>query len=234
MGIRIHKDIGYFLPDVSCSQILVSDYSDVINDQYTVSKTFIEDLIFSLEGLKEKYPKLSITYPIIMLKTLLSSSERVCTNSFIRTIFHGDTDEGVLFTTPDLVKYSRHDDLLDYYESKQQCEFKVQFLRQPIYPDLSYICVKTPDVCVGKDISCLPGDTYLINDMRILMAKHKVKFDYEHPNIWTYPDEGPKYFHPSVDVITYACAKELGILKADITYLDFIQMLEPAIVTYWG
>ena len=53
-------------------------------------------------------------------------------------------------------------------------------------------------------------------------------------NPWVYPKNSEKYFHPYVNVITYAFAKAINILKPNISYIEFSQLLEPAIVTHWG
>ena len=52
---------------------------------------------------------------------------------------------------------------------------------------------------------------------------------------WTYPKEGnKKYFHPYMNPITYLIIKELKLFKEDVSYVDFVKLLEPAIVTYWS
>lgn len=244
MGIRVHKDIGYYLKKRAISKILVSDFDTRIDKNYTMSKASVKRIIQQVKELAEAYTDLDSVYPVVQLKELLNK-EHICSDQFVKQINDYDTFKGLLFVTPQLASYSRYDDLMDYYEEYCTPKFKLNLLKQSLYPDNFYVCVKVPPL-TDKSSAHYPetrhdsknlevGHSLMQTDMRWLMISNKEKFDFDKPNLWAYPEKGgEKYFHPYVNIITYAFAKEIGILKPNVTYLDFIQYLEPAIVTHWG
>lgn len=244
MGIRVHKDIGYYLPKKHISKLLVKDYDDVIDDNYTLTPDLIERVIARVEQLGKEYPQVDVVFAIVQLKDLCKE-KHICADNFVSIIHCYDTFKGVLFRTPNLKSYCRFDDLIDYYEEVKNAKFKVKYLKQAIYPNNFYVCLDVPPV---SDVSSLrftnrhyshaplaPGHMLMSDEMRMLMLENGVKCEFDKPNGWVYPEKGhAKYFHPYVDVMTYAFAQEIGLLKDGVSYLDFIQCLEPAMLTHWG
>lgn len=288
MGIRINKDIGYFLNKKDIKNILVKKYDDILDDLYSLDVEFIEKMLAELEILEKPGERIGFSYAKIQLKSLIREQKEIIShnanidkmienfelaeknnsaidfsdsknqlldmkknnkhivfNDFISTIYHHDTFKGIIFKTPELDEDSRFDDLIDYYEEVDNPKFKLQLLQQSMYPDNYYICIKpiqlTEDAIeyYTHDNPRKPnlevGDLVSSDKLHYLMLYQGVKSEHDRVKSWAYPKNGEeKYFHPYINAITYAAAKVSGILKPNISYVEFAQYLEPAIVTHWG
>lgn len=231
MGIRVHKDIGYFISNKNFKNIFKKNYEDIIDDNYSLKKELLEEILQELQGdnvtIFEKYE----------LENYLKG-EKYFSTDFIKQIFNGDKTKGMLLKTPEFNKYCRYDDLIDYYEENEtNCRFKIQYLHSPIYPIGDYICLKIPDVRNYKELKV--DDKINSNDLRHLFfyRKENEKMDnfQESFKTWVYPKKNQdKYFHPYIHVMSFLFCKKMGLLKDEqMKYTDFIQYFEPAIVTYW-
>lgn len=288
MGIRINKDIGYFLNKKNIKNILVKNYDDIIDDLYAVDVQFVEKMLAELEILEKPGERIGFSYAKIQLKSLLREQKEVVAqntnidkmitdlevaekansqldftdsknqliemkqnaknivfNDFVSTIYHHDSFKGIIFKTPELNQDSRFDDLIDYYEQIDNPKYTLQLLQQSMYPDNYYICIK--DIELSKNAieyyqhdnprkpNLEVGDLVSSDKLHYLMLYQGVKSKHDRIKSWAYPIDGEeKYFHPYINAITYAAAKVSGILKPNISYVEFAQYLEPAIVTYWG
>lgn len=244
MGIRINKDIGYYLPQEKVYKILVDNYSNIIEDNEDIDHDFIKKIDSKLKEISE-FDDLFL-FNMQFKRYLKNKDFKINIYSLINQISNGYDDDGILFVTPELINKSRYDDLIDYYENVDNLEVNIKYIRTPIYPDSLYICIEKPDLTEdslehldftypkrnGRSLDI--GDTVTINDLYLLNVKDEKRKNIDNRE-WTYPEEGnKKYFHPYMSPINYLILKELKLFKTDISYIDFIKLVEPAIVTYWS
>lgn len=244
MGIRIHKAIGYYLAKKNISNVLVKNYDDIIDDLYSVDKDFLNKMSIEIDKLTNGEHQLGLTFAKIQLQEILNEDKQVDFNNFLKSIYNYDTFKGMLFQTPELTKSYRSDDLIDYYEQLKNPVFKLNLLKKSLYTDNYYICVKLPELTQNAlemyalENSRKPilevGDLLTPDKLKNLMFYNNVKQKSNDFNVLVYPNEGEtKYFHPYVNILTYLAGKVSGIVKPEISYVDFSKYLEPAIVTYW-
>ena len=245
MGIRIHKAIGYYLAKKNISKVLVKNYEDILDDIYSVDKEFLEKMFIEIDNLTTNEYQLGFTFAKIQLQDILNEDKQVDFNNFLKSIYNYDTFKGMLFQTPELTKSYRYDDLIDYYEQVKKPVFKLNLLKQPLYPDNYYICIKLPELTQNAlEVYALEnprkpilvvGDLITPDKLKYIMLYNNIKQKGNDFNTFVYPNEGEtKYFHPYVNILTYIASKVAGIVKPEISYVDFSKHLEPAIVTYWG
>jgi hypothetical protein len=233
MGIRVHKDIGYFLSKKNSKNLLNQNFEEIIDNTYLLEKKFLEEILEELKKFDKNF------YEIFELEEYLKK-EKHFTTDFFQTIFDGDNQKGFLLTTPALEKACRYDDLIDYYEGIQSMKFKIKYLHSPIYPNDDYICLKVPELTQCDENQLEIGKKIKGSDLNHLYyyrkeqnTTHKEKESYLN---WIKPLQGKeKYFTPYIHRMSFLFCKKLGILKnEDMDYIEFIQYLEPAIVTYWS
>lgn len=242
MGIRVHKNIGYFLHKKNIKHILVPDYDEILDD-FDNDQIFLEKMQKEFYLYTAQHPSLSLTYAKFQLQHLEKNKHSII--EFINTIYHYDDFKGIMFQTPDLRKSSHYDDLIDYYENVDKPNFRIRLLKQSIYPDNYYICLKVPplnkdslEVYAEENVKkpvLEVGDLVSSDKLHYLMLYEGYQHNHDRINAWAYPElNGEKYFHPYVNLLSYLAAKITGVLKPDISFIEFSQYLEPAIVTYWG
>lgn len=245
MGIRINKDIGYYLPKKNINKVLVKKYDDILDDMYHIDQDFIEKMSIEFDILTAGEDKIGFIVAKLQMKALLKSKNPVEFNTFVKSIYDYDTFKGMLFQTPDLAKSSHFDDLIDYYEQVENPVFVLNLLQQSIYPDSYYMCVKVPELTEESlNIYAQTNPRKPILEVGDLVTADTVNYTMLYSNIatsngrvkkWAYPNKGKeKYFHPYINILTYVAGKVAGIIKPEITYIEFAQYLEPAIVTHWG
>lgn len=246
MGTRISKDIGYFLPDDKISDLLIDDYEETIDSFYNIPSTFIKRMQHEFEEFKKNYP-----YDLSYFTTVthfdfmnLLQDNNATINDFIRTIQHHDEQLGLMLLTPSLAKQCRRDNLIDYYEHADSADdYIIKYLKTPIYPSSFYLCVKEPPFSeasdeyhdsISKGSALKKGSVLAANQLDFLMLVSNVDSDREN-NEWVYPEnKDDKYFHHYVDILCYLFLKTANLFKENIGYLDFIQHLEPAVITTWS
>lgn len=246
MGIRIHKNIGYYLVKKNISHILVKNYDEILDDLSFLDKPFFKKMAGEMEQIFGKN-HIGLTYAEIQLQQLIKNNtkKQITFDTFVKSIYHHDTFKGVIFQTPELSKASKFDDLIDYYEHVDNPMFKANLLKQSLYPDNYYICIKVPTLTkealevYASENPRKPilevGDLVSSDKLHYIMLYNKIGHERSAINKWAYPTAGSeKYFHPYVNVLTYVASKVAGILKPDLSYVEFSQYLEPAIITYWG
>lgn len=236
MGIRIQKYIGYYLSKENISKILKKDYDEIFESSKDVDINVIQNLY---NKMKEKN-YISYNVELAMLKR---NKEKINSRDIIQLIFNGDNIEGLLFTTPSLKMKCRNDDLIDYYENVINPIYNVNYLKKAIYPEDLYVCIKEANFTKDsldyymeyqnpnkKKYGIQIGDVINYNELYILSLETDNKeTDLVYPQTKKY-----KYFHPYINPIIYFVCLETGILKNNIDYIDFIKMLEPAIITTWS
>lgn len=241
MGIRIQKYIGYYLPNNKIKNLLIKNYDEVLENNYSINLDEVEK-----EWLKMKEQN-DMMYNV-ELRMLINSKEKLNIRDIVNLIFNGDNEEGLLFTTPGLKKHHRHSNVIDYYENIHDPIFKINYIKKGIYPEEYYVCVKEPLFTKeslddyleyqnpNKKVPMIQkGDVLRYEDLYILFIEgEKVKDVEEKIKGWCYPKKNKeKYFHPYINPLIYIICKNSGILKEKISYIDFVKILEPAIITTW-
>jgi len=243
MGIRIHKDIGYYLPKKHFSKVMSKKFRKIIDDGSYLSIEQLENISKELDLVMTELGNHSVFSKYQMSEIL--KKDKVDFRDFLRNVFDYDTEKGLLFLTPDLAKSCRWDDLIDFYENNTNYQFKIQFLKKPIYPLSYYYCIETPPLSddskslyaeESKSNPELKKGSIISNDkLHYLSLMEGVSIQDKEANPWAYPAKNkPKYFHPEVDIIIFAFARSFKLIKPELIYSDFIQFLEPAIITSWG
>lgn len=245
MGIRVEKNIGFYLEKKDIFHVLKSNYQEIIDHAENIS-------IERLKEYKKECKSKNELFSNISLSLLIMEEKDIKISDFINTIFYGDKEEGILLTNIDLKRTGRRDDLIDYYEGRGMPDFKIDNLKMPIYPLISYVCVKTPILTKesSEDIKdsirnkkregkLSIGDKVIFNDMLDIFIEGEDSVsnkNYEERVMrLVYPDDNKnKYFHPYVDELIYWVCLEIGVLKEGLSYIDFIQYLEPSIITTWN
>jgi hypothetical protein len=229
MGIRIHKQIGYFIPLEKYDNFIVKNYEEVLEDLDENSETHINNM---LEGYKNYIPYNKDDYEQPLLKYLAreynKEKEKFSAYHFVSEVHFGDDVVGIIVKTPELHKHTRYDNLIDYYENNLNVENTIKYLNQPIYPSQGYIYTgglekEFPDLKVGKiyemfHIKCI----YLTEALQV-PEEQRVEFVCK-----------SGYFRPNIEGAAFVIAKTFGILEEHITENDFNKMMEPVIITSWG
>lgn len=235
MGIRINKAIGYFLPKEKIECILSEGYEHKVEENEVLDRGWLESALEKHSGSFPNEKGYHLNSRFSFYSWFLDGLDTFNSYRVIQDIVNGYNYEGVLFATPDLANKSRYNDTIDYYEEIKDSTFKVKHLRSSIYPNFSYVCIKKPKL-TGDDA----GDFKNV-DVGSALTSDKIGWleinsvSKPEPKGWIYPEnQEDKYFHPFVDPLIYIVAYELGVLKEGVSYTDFIQALEPAMITYWS
>lgn len=244
MGIRIRKDIGYYLPKKNTSKILVKNYLEILEDIDSISHQSLLEIQKDLVNFIKETKSYKFSYASIQLNSLVDEIKSFNINKFIKQIHDYDNYKGLMFQTLELSKISRFDDLIDYYESFKTPSFKINILKEGLYPDNYYICIKNPPLkqstldWYAEESTNNPilkiGDILNQDIISYLMIYNGNK-NYEDIKEWIYPKESNnKYFHTYINIFCYFLAKHLKIIQPQITWVEFSQQLEPAIIKSWG
>lgn len=235
MGTRVCKQIGYFLHIDKINSVLVGNYEKILSKENAINKNNIAKY---WELWKQKYPKNnSFNYQI---KEFLKDQKTNSINTFVNEILHLDNFKGILLLTPKFKEATRHNNLIDSYEDNEM-NFICKQIYEPIYPEMSYVCVTEPlltedsleyldEYCDLKGIKL--GEAYspdILHSLSIQNEIHKELIDLSYPK-----ENGIKYFHPYINPLVYFILQDGGLLKNNVSYLDFIINVEPAIITSWG
>ncbi len=230
MGIRISKEIGYFIPIEKYDGFLVKNLEDVLEDLDENSESYIDKM---LTAYKNYRPEGKADYEGAFLKCMADhyaeEKNKFCAYNYVKTVDFYDDVVGLMVTTPELYKKRRYDDLIDYYDSDlTNPENTIKYLNQPIYPAQGYIYTggleeKFPELEIGSvnpmfDIKCI----YLADAREV-------------------PDNelnafvcNSGFFRPNIEAAAFIIAKTFGILEKGIGELDFYKKMEPVIITNWG
>lgn len=229
MGIRIHKEIGYFISVEKYNNFIVKNYEDVLDDIDENNHLHIENM---LEAYKNYKPQSKENYEDIVLKYLANEyNEKKDTfqaYNLVSKVFFGDEMVGILVKSPELHKHTRYDDLIDYYENNLAIEDKIKYLNQPIYPSQGYIYTGG----LEKEFPNLKKGS--INDMfhiKCIYLKDTLKLD-ESQQLEFVCKSG--HFRPNIEAAAFIIAKTFGILEQHVNEDDFNNVVEPVIVTTWG
>lgn len=238
MGIRINKDIGYFLPSEDIDKILVSNYQEILENldsEDGEEEVFFKKLIHSLENSEDSIDK------IILAKSYQDKFDKKDLQYFhlVNEPLFGDDTNGVLFRTQDHYKNSRHDDLIDYYESEENLDNSINYLYKAIYPTQGFIYkggITDEKILADFDKYNKPlkiSDSYDYFYVKIILNQLGFKLDDVAEGQVSKAIVESGLFYPKVDSVLYLTAKAANILKPDITKEIFDATVKPAILTYW-
>lgn len=238
MGIRIKKYIGYYLKNKNIEEL----FNENIHSLRIESKVNINNIIIKYEEMK-KHCFMNYNAELLFLA---KNNDFIEKSDIITTIFYGDKEEGLLFTTPSMKHLFRNDDTIDYYENREENNFKIRYIESPIHPEDFYICIKKPDfttdsinyymdyINVNKErYEINEGDVINRNDIHCLNIKNEINTVNKEKE-WCFTDnEKSKYFHPYINPLIYLYCLEAKFFKKEISYIDFIKKLDPVIITTW-
>jgi hypothetical protein len=229
MGIRIRKEIGYFIPVEKYNGFIVQNYEDVLEDLDENSETHIEHM---LEAFKNFEFQSKHNMDNVFLKYLANEYEKEKNKfqayNFLSQVYFGDDVVGIMIKTPELHKKTRYDDLIDYYENNLAIEDTIRYLNQPIYPSQGYVYTgglekEFPELEVGKIYDMFHIKCIYLTDTLKLAEDKKTEFVCK-----------SGHFRPNIEGGAFVIAKTFGILEEHITENDFLKMMEPVIITSWG
>jgi hypothetical protein len=229
MGIRIHKDIGYFIPIEKFENFIVKNYEEVMEEFDGDSEQYIQKM---LDGYKNYKPLTKETFEDTLLTIMAKQYEEkqdFTTYNLVSTVCFGDDVVGIMVKTPELYKKCRYDDTIDYYEANQEdLSDTIKYLNQPIYPMQGYIYTggleeKAPKLKKGQICDMFSIRSYYLPESREVPENKKQEFVCH-----------SGHFRPNIDAAAFVIAKEFGILEEHITEDDFNNMMEPVILTYWS
>ena len=229
MGIRISKEIGYF--------VSLQDFPGFIKPNI---KNILEDLDKNNESEEIFFKQLFSEMKMFDQNSLSHFSLNCFTNDYskayyeknlnsyhlIKKVYFHDSFKGLLFCTMEQHKAKRYDDLIDYYEA--DFDDKIIELNRAIYPNKGYIYrggLKNTEIKQFEVVSDRDAETAL--------AKESTSNEYiEQKKISkTIVDSG--FFHPNVENIIYLIAKSAQILDGNVSHEQFNLKLKPVIISSW-
>jgi hypothetical protein len=228
MGIRIHKDIGYFIPLDQFSGFLVPNYQEVIEDldqDDDKANQFWEVLQNEMANYTGS-GKILIKHAMKQYTPEARKAEGLEPYHLASPAHFYDDEVGFLFQDYDLYKQSRFDNLIDYYETPIETS-EINYLNRPIYPNVGYVYKGgMPDPA----FDLVAGTNYPYSDVAYIVSEH-TKNDKE---ILPKDIVDTNFFHPKIDPLIYMIAKASGVLMPHVTEELFNATVAPAILVYWG
>lgn len=240
MGIRIHKEIGNYLSQEALSILFVDHYQEILeafdyNENQEV-ETFFTKLGDIGESFLSEEGKMLAS---IEFKQLVSAFEdkKLTFNDLVSQPYFDDDHQGIVLHSIYSYKSKRYDDLIDYYEERGKMEDRIDLLHSAIYPVSGYIYLGgLENYDIGEKL--VKGKVYMEHMASLAYSISKqvygVEFDFDDLSAVNRMLTEKKFFHPCIDETLFAICKCAGLLKEDITELQFKSLVEPAILTYWS
>lgn len=234
MGIRVSKEIGYFIPLAKFKDIIVKNYSNVLEKIDYEEEKYLKKMLKGYQNYKSQSKKShEETFIHIMGKRYEKDNEQIKPYELVKMAMFYDDEIGILVMTPELAKERRYDDLMDYYENYQNnMEGSIRYLNCSIYPSQGYVYTGGLDHVADQN-----GDPRLEKGQVVGMYEVKSYLP-ESENI---PEEKLQefvthsgHFRPNIEAGAYIIAKAFGILQKHVTEDDFNNVFEPVIITSWG
>lgn len=242
MGIRISKDIGYYVSKKNIQSLFVSDYKEILEDldaEDTKATLFKETVLNLMNTHANTSTALDREVEHSMFYHYIQTFQTMDWTPYklIKEVYNFDTNHGVLIRTPELVNKSHYDDDIDHYESNGY-KFKSKLLHQSIYPCSGFIFKGSEDPKILNKLNhylnkpiqkgaVIQGN--IINSLLYIL--YGKTFD------------GQKFykqvvatgaFHPNVEPLAWVIAKASGILLDSVDEIQFRTTMEPSIITTWG
>lgn len=236
MGIRINKQIGYFLSNEKISTVLIKDYENIL-EQLKENSDWEKQYFESLEQVaKEVLTPSEYSMAQFELRFLKSTFDKkeIKFHKLISDLYLGDDSQGLLFKTEEMVKSDRRDDLIDYYDNF--LENNIKYLYAPIYPSIGYVYHGGlenydiyPKLEVGEEYAQFVGHIARAVNKHIYSDERNLNTSSEIGKILT--EKG--YFTPCINPCMYVLAKTAGIVQDTISHVEFNRHLEAVIATTW-
>lgn len=232
MGIRIKKQIGYFLSKKELAFLFVSKYKNIIENLDADDKKeeeFFTSLIDMMAEHKNKQGKedFFIAFHLKDEYTKAIKDKTIHAYQLIGELMFCDTSKGVFICSIEQHEKSRYDDLIDYYENSMTENIK--YINRPIYPMTGYVyqggLSHYPNLVKGE-----------ILDVTQAWVTLKADGDKQKNDPQKHSDEVVKggYFTPNIEPLIYMIAKSAKILKEGVTKEQFEAVIKPVIATTWG
>lgn len=232
MGIRIKKEIGYFLSTKELKPLFVRNYKEIIENldaEDEREEEFFLNLFSMMENHKDKRGEKD-AFMAFYLKDQYKeafSAKKIRAYQLIGEMMFYDTPKGVFICSTEQHETSRYDDLIDYYENS--ITDNIKYLNRPIYPMTGYVyqggLTKYPNLLKGE----------ILDGTAVWLA---VKADGARQK--NDPEKHAKeivkggYFTPVIEPLIYMIAKSANILKDDVTKEQFEAVIKPVIATTWS
>lgn len=229
MGIRIRKEIGYFIPLEKYKNFIVENYEEVLEDLDENNEIHIDNMLHAFQNFEfQSKHNLDNAFLKYIAKEYEKEKNKFQAYNFVSEVYFGDDAVGILIKTPELHKKTRYDDLIDYYENNLNMEDKIRYLNQPIYPSQGYVYTgglekEFPDLEVGKIYDMFHIKCIYLTDSRKVEEDKQLEFVCK-----------SGHFRPNIEGGAFIIAKTFGIVEEHVTENDFSKMMEPVIITSWG
>lgn len=224
MGIRVKKDIGYLLDIKDFSKILVGNYSEILENldyEDEVVEQFWNSFKKQMSSPNQEQINQILNKLALKQYSVLRKDKKITPLTLLDQAYFGDEIIGMLLRTSSHIKYSRYDDLIDYYENP--LEDNIQYIKKPIYPMDQYIYKGGLD---HQENTLEQYKTYSSSECR-----HSAGL--VNPD-WNDDVLSSGAFHPQIEREIYFMMKAANILKEDVSEMDLYFHLEPVILTYWS
>ena len=235
MGMRIHKDIGYIVDTQSevFARLFQPDYQEILSE--FDEEEDLENEFFNQLG-QWQFSGVQKAYNTLNQRSIIkdSAAGKLSIFELIKRIGYDSTDY-LLFGHAHHVRDSRRDDSIDYYEA-EDTETHVRYLQAGIYPRDGFIykggienkfSAEELSEALAKPLEI--GEIYSHNELFLLFPQRgNGNHDYAKVII----DSGS--FHPAIDNLIYPIARLSGMLKPEVSEMEFNLAMRPAIVTHWG
>lgn len=147
MGIRISREIGYFLKASDCKKLLLKDYKDIIFDILDgyESDFYSEMILNRLLGVPANPELMDAFDHQLFVSYLPKKSASDIIHMLMSQVHICDDYKGILFQTTSLNQENRHDTCLDYYD--KPFKFECKLLNRGIYPYVGMRTKQSVNVC---------------------------------------------------------------------------------------
>jgi hypothetical protein len=142
MGIRIKKQIGYFMSTKELKALFVSDYKEVIENldaEDEKEAEFFANLFSMMANHKDKRGEIDGLMALYFKEQYEEAfkAKKLRAYELIGEMMFYDTPKGVFICSMEQHQTSRYDDLIDYYENSMIENIK--YINRPIYPMTGYV-----------------------------------------------------------------------------------------------
>lgn len=233
MGIRIKKQIGYFLNNKEVKNLFIKDYVQVIED-LDIQDEKEKDFFLSLFEMMKNSVNSRGEKDFFMAGYLLNEYEKAVKENTLKAykliskMLSCDDVKGVFICSMEQCAVSRYDDLIDYYENSMQD--KIKKINRPIYPLTGYIYQgglekSYPNLIKGQKVDASLA-WKAVNFKNVKEGENYQKYFYEIIK--------GGYFTPVIDPIVFMIATAAKLLKPGVTKEEFNAIVKPVIATTWS
>lgn len=234
MGIRVAKKIGHLNTNAS---IFVDNFEDRLEELDCIDDSKVMSLIRAYWGNVKDLPIYARS--ALNVITSLDFQQDIPIYHFIaKVIDAGDNNLGILVTDPELHKTARYGDLIDYYEhcayceeQENDCAMQIQYLNRPLTISSDAWLLESDLIASEEQKQAL----MLYRDINVeLINKTKFCYGFEKKALQQELNLENSFFVPYIPLSSFIALKAVGLLKEDVTYLEFAKSFKAVIMTYWS